>query len=140
MDLESKTENLVESMTSAESEFKFAGVRWVIIGMIFLATLINYIDRLTVSVLAPAITESLNLTNTEFGSIATWFLLAYTISQGLSGKLYDRVGIKKGFTVSIIIWSIAAAAHGTYSVMERPRSAVASAFFTEASQATSGTR
>jgi len=111
MDLESKTENLVESMTSAESEFKFAGVRWVIIGMIFLATLINYVDRLTVSVLAPAITESLNLTNTEFGSIATWFLLAYTISQGLSGKLYDRVGIKKGFTVSIIIWSIAAAAH-----------------------------
>lgn len=91
--------------------FKFNGVRWVIIGMVFFATLINYIDRLTISVLAPLIVKDLQLSNTEFGTIATWFLLAYTISQSLSGKLYDRIGIKKGFTVSIIIWSIAAMAH-----------------------------
>jgi len=83
----------------------------MIIGLVFLATLINYIDRLTVSVLAPLITKDLNLSNTEFGGIATWFLFAYTISQSLSGKLYDRVGIKKGFTVSIIVWSVAAMSH-----------------------------
>jgi ACS family hexuronate transporter-like MFS transporter len=53
----------------------------------------------------------LNLTNTEYGGIATWFLLAYTISQSLSGKLYDRIGIKKGFSVSIIVWSVAAMMH-----------------------------
>ena len=93
------------------SSFKFNGVRWVIIGMVFFATLINYIDRLTISVLAPLIVKDLQLSNTEFGTIATWFLLAYTISQSLSGKLYDRIGIKKGFAVSIIIWSIAAMAH-----------------------------
>ncbi len=91
--------------------FKFNGVRWVIIGMVFFATLINYIDRLTISVLAPLIVKDLQLTNTEFGGIATWFLLAYTISQGLSGKLYDKIGIKKGFTVSIVIWSVAAMLH-----------------------------
>ena len=91
--------------------FKINGLRWVIVGLIFFATLINYIDRLTISVLAPAITKDLNLTNTEFGGIATWFLFAYTISQSLSGKLYDRVGIKKGFTVSIVMWSLAAMAH-----------------------------
>ncbi len=91
--------------------FKINGLRWVIVGMIFFATLINYIDRLTISVLAPVITKELNLSNTEFGGIATWFLLAYTISQSLSGKLYDRVGIKKGFTVSIVLWSLAAMAH-----------------------------
>lgn len=94
----------------AESGFKIRGLRWVIVGLIFFATLINYIDRLTISVLAPIITKELNLTNTEFGGIATWFLLAYTISQALSGKLYDRIGIKKGFTVSIIVWSLAAMA------------------------------
>lgn len=94
-----------------ESGFKIRGLRWIIIGLVFFATLINYIDRLTVSVLAPAIVTSLGLSNTEFGGIATWFLLAYTISQGLSGKLYDKVGIKKGFTVSIIVWSVAAMAH-----------------------------
>jgi len=96
---------------SAELGFKINGLRWVIVGMIFFATLINYIDRLTVSTLAPKITEDLKLTNTQFGEIATWFLFAYTISQALSGKLYDRVGIKRGFTVSIIVWSLAAIGH-----------------------------
>src|SRR5215471_5794836 len=67
--------------------FKVPGLRWWIIGLVFLATLINYIDRLTISVLAPVITKDLGLTNTEFGGIVVWFLLAYTISQGISGKV-----------------------------------------------------
>ena len=91
--------------------FKLPGLRWWIVGLIFLATLINYIDRLTISVLAPVITRDLGLTNTEFGGIITWFLLAYTISQSLSGKLYDRVGTKRGFVCSIVLWSLAAMAH-----------------------------
>jgi ACS family hexuronate transporter-like MFS transporter len=101
----------IENTSSTELGFKISGLRWVIVGMIFLATLINYIDRLTVTTLAPKITEDLRLTNTQFGEIATWFLLAYTISQALSGKLYDGIGIKRGFTVSIIVWSLAAISH-----------------------------
>ena len=66
---------------------------------------------MTISVLAPVITHDLGLTNTEFGGIITWFLLAYTISQGLSGKLYDRIGTKRGFVCSIVLWSVAAIAH-----------------------------
>ena len=97
--------------STAEGGFKIGGLRWVIIALVFFATLINYIDRLTISVLAPVIVQDLGLTNTEFGGIATWFLVAYTLSQGLSGKLYDRVGIKRGFTVSIIVWSLAAMGH-----------------------------
>ncbi len=93
------------------SGFKLSGLRWWIIGLVFLATLINYIDRLTISVLAPVITRDLGLSNTEFGGIVTWFLLAYTVSQGLSGKLYDRIGTRLGFVVSIIVWSCAAIAH-----------------------------
>ena len=97
--------------TMGEAGFKIRGLRWWIVGLIFLATLINYIDRLTISVLAPVITRDLGLTNTQFGGIITWFLLAYTISQGLSGKLYDRVGTKRGFVYSILLWSIAAMSH-----------------------------
>src|SRR5688500_2113771 len=104
-------ENISNNYTSETNGFKIPGLRWVIIALIFFATLINYIDRLTVSVLAPLIVKDLQLTNTEFGGIATWFLLAYTISQSLSGKLYDRIGIKKGFMVSIVVWSVAAMAH-----------------------------
>jgi ACS family hexuronate transporter-like MFS transporter len=97
--------------TATEAGFTIRGLRWWIVGLIFFATLINYIDRLTVSVLAPVITRDLGLTNTQFGGILTWFLLAYTISQGLSGKLYDRIGTKRGFVYSILVWSIAAMAH-----------------------------
>lgn len=99
------------SISPASSGFKLPGLRWWIVSLIFLATLINYIDRLTISVLASEITRDLHLSNTEFGGIVTWFLLAYTISQSLSGKLYDRIGTRLGFTFSIIVWSLAAMAH-----------------------------
>ena len=91
--------------------FRVRGLRWWIIGLVFLATLINYIDRLTLTTLAPKITEDLKLSNTAFGDIVFWFLLAYTISQALSGKLYDRVGTRLGFVFSITVWSLAAMAH-----------------------------
>src|SRR6267378_2066943 len=97
--------------TTTETGFKLRGLRWWIISLIFLATVINYIDRVTISVLAPVITRDLGLSNTQFGGIITWFLLAYTISQSLSGKLYDRIGTKRGFICSITLWSLAAMAH-----------------------------
>jgi len=87
------------------------GLRWWIAGLVFLATLINFIDRLTISILGPVITSQLGLSNLQFASITTWFLVAYTTSQGLSGKLYDRIGARRGFTLSIFVWSIAACAH-----------------------------
>jgi ACS family hexuronate transporter-like MFS transporter len=87
------------------------GLRWWIVGLVFLATLINFIDRLTIAVLAPVIIAQLALTNLQFASISTWFLVAYTASQGLSGRLYDRVGTRRGFTISVLVWSLAASAH-----------------------------
>lgn len=91
--------------------FKLSGLRWMIIGLVFFITVINYIDRMTVSVLAPVITKDLGLSNTEFGAITTWFLVAYTISQAVSGKVYDRFGNKLGFIFSVVIWSVAAILH-----------------------------
>jgi len=91
--------------------FVIHGLRWWIAGLIFFATLINFIDRLTISILAPVITTQLHLTNFQFARLTTWFLVAYTISQGVSGKVYDRIGPRRGFTISILIWSVAACAH-----------------------------
>jgi ACS family hexuronate transporter-like MFS transporter len=87
------------------------GLRWWMAGLVFLATVINFIDRTTISVLAPVITAQLGLSNLAFASISTWFLVAYTASQGLSGRFYDHVGTKRGFTVSISVWATAAMAH-----------------------------
>ena len=87
------------------------GLRWWIACLIFLATLINFVNRLTISVLAPVITEQLKLSNLEFASITNSFLIAYTASQALSGKLYDRVGNRRGFSISIVVWSLASMLH-----------------------------
>lgn len=93
------------------SKHTIKGLRWWIAGLVFLATVINFIDRTTISVLAPVITSQLGLSNLAFASVSMWFLVAYTASQGLSGKLYDQIGTRRGFTVSISIWATAAMAH-----------------------------
>src|SRR5947207_13602685 len=106
---------MIDAPTTKEialvASFMIRGLRWSSVGLVFLATLINFIDRLTISVLAPVITQQLGLTNLQFASITTWFLVAYAASQALSGKLYDRVGTRRGFTLSILVWASAAMAH-----------------------------
>ncbi len=94
---------------------KIKHLRWWMIGLIFLATVINYVDRQTVSVLKKAITDDLGLSNPGYAAIQNAFLAAYAISQMVSGRLYDAVGTRIGFTISIVVWSIAAAAHATAS-------------------------
>jgi len=81
------------------------------VGLIFLATVINYVDRQTVSVLKKSISDDLGLSNPEYAAIQNAFLIAYAVSQMVSGRLYDVVGTRVGFTISIVVWSIAAVAH-----------------------------
>jgi len=111
MEVEKNKKNADDNASLEIGGFKLSGLRWMVIGLVFFITVINYIDRMTVSVLAPVITKDLGLTNTEFGAITTWFLVAYTISQAVSGKIYDRFGNKLGFIFSVVIWSIAAILH-----------------------------
>jgi ACS family hexuronate transporter-like MFS transporter len=96
---------------AASRVVKVAGLRWVMVGLIFLATVINYVDRQTVAVLKKSISDDLGLTNPEYAAIQNAFLIAYAASQMLSGRLYDVVGTRIGFTISIVVWSIAAIAH-----------------------------
>jgi ACS family hexuronate transporter-like MFS transporter len=90
---------------------RVSGLRWAMVGLIFLATVINYVDRQTVSVLKKSISDDLGLSNPEYAAIQNAFLVAYAVSQMLSGRLYDLVGTRIGFTISIVVWSIAAVAH-----------------------------
>jgi ACS family hexuronate transporter-like MFS transporter len=87
------------------------GLRWLVIGLVFLATVINYVDRQTVSVLKTSISQDLGLTNEQYAWIQNCFLVLYGISQMVSGRLYDAVGTRLGFTFSIVVWSAAAIAH-----------------------------
>jgi len=87
------------------------GLRWWIIGMVCLVTIINYIDRQTLSVLAPTIREEFGMSNAAYSRVVTTFLLGYTISQALSGKLLDRIGTRVGFMLFVGIWTVASMLH-----------------------------
>lgn len=92
---------------------KIHGLRWWIIGLVALATTINYIDRQSISLLFPVLSKptELNISPMQYANIGTILLLAYMFSQTISGRLYDRFGSRIGFTFSIIVWSLAAMAH-----------------------------
>ncbi len=81
------------------------------IGMIFLLTVVNYIDRMTLSVLAPTIMDQFGMTNVAYARVVFMFLLAYTISQTVSGKVLDRVGTRAGFMLFVGIWTVASMLH-----------------------------
>ncbi|MCH3882304.1 MULTISPECIES: MFS transporter [Tenacibaculum] len=90
---------------------KIKGLRWWIITLIFLATVINYIDRTAFALLWPQMGEDLGMDNSDYADMLNIFLVAYAASKFLSGRLYDQIGTRLGFVVSIVVWSLASAFH-----------------------------
>ena len=86
---------------------KIAHLRWYILGLIFLATIVNYLDRMTINVAAPVIGDIYHLDNETLALIFSAFLWAYTIGPSITGWLMDRVGARKGYVLSMGIWSAA---------------------------------
>ena len=86
-------------------------IRWWICALLFFATTINYIDRQVFAILAPQLQTEIGWSEIEYGYIVTAFQLSYAIGLLLVGKLIDFLGTKKGFILSIIVWSLAAMAH-----------------------------
>lgn len=97
---------------NAKLEKKIKGLRWWIVSLVAVATMINYIDRSAMAIMWPEMSKELGIDNTGYAQIMSMFLVAYGISQMLSGKLYDIVGTKLGFVISIVVWSLSAAFHG----------------------------
>ena len=69
--------------------------RWGVAALLFLATVINYIDRQTLSVVAPVLTRELGISNTEYANILTAFMVSYTFMYVISGWLCDRWGRRR---------------------------------------------
>ena len=88
-----------------------SGLRWYIAVLLFFSTVICYIDRLTISILAPVIKVDLNLTNVQYAAITSWFLIAYSIFQTVFGGIYDKYGTRKVFSFAIVFWSVSAIMH-----------------------------
>ncbi len=97
---------------------KLKGLRWWVIALIALATVINYIDRQTMNVLwATSMGEdlypdmSIDGRKAIYATISTFFILSYAFGQAIFGKIFDWVGTRIGFALSIGLWSIATALH-----------------------------
>jgi ACS family hexuronate transporter-like MFS transporter len=96
---------------------KLQGLRWWVIALIALATIINYIDRQALSVLWPDIVEELFPDESAlerkqiYANISIVFVFAYAFGQAIFGKIFDWVGTRFGFVLSIGVWSLATVAH-----------------------------
>jgi ACS family hexuronate transporter-like MFS transporter len=81
------------------------------ISLAFWATLINYLDRQTLSVAAPVLREQFHMSSVAYSRVVSAFLLAYTIMNGVSGPLIDRLGTRLGYALCIAWWSAASVLH-----------------------------
>ena len=96
----------------ARAYVKSANIRWRILSLLFLATVINFVDRQTLSVVAPVLRDEFKFSNQQYGMIVAFFQLGMTLSEFPMGMLMDRWGARRGFSFAIIWWSIASAMHG----------------------------
>jgi len=87
------------------------GLRWWIIILIFIATVINYIDRTAFALLWPEMGKDLGMDNSDYVIMLNVFLATYAVGKFLQGKLYDKIGTRLGFVVSIVVWSLASSFH-----------------------------
>ncbi len=96
-----------------------ASLRWWIGGLLFASTVINYIDRQTLSLLAPYLKLDYHWTNSDYANIAIAFRVAYSIGQTACGRLMDRIGTRRGLTLTVIWYSsvsmLTSLASGFYS-------------------------
>lgn len=96
-------------------------LRWWIAGLLFASTIINYVDRQTLSLLAPFLKQSYHWTNVDYANLVIAFRVAYSIGQTACGRLMDRVGTRRGLTITVLWYSIVSMltplARGFYSFL-----------------------
>ncbi|HRY51323.1 MAG TPA: MFS transporter [Candidatus Paceibacterota bacterium] len=87
--------------------------RWMVCGLLLLAAIINYIDRQVIGILKPVLVDVFSWPDERiYASIVFSFQLAYAIGLLFAGWFMDKVGVRRGFALSVSLWSLAAAAHG----------------------------
>ncbi len=98
----------IEDQPITHSKRPIKHLRWWIGGLLFLSTVINYIDRQTLSVLGPYLKLEYQWKNEDYALVVIAFRVAYSFGQTISGRFIDRVGTRKGLTITVIWYSIAA--------------------------------
>ncbi len=91
---------------------KVKGLRWSVLALVAIATVINYVDRGAMGVMWPEyIAPELGLTKLDYANILNAFMFAYMIGQGAFGKIFDKIGTRLGFLLAIVVWSLSIGLH-----------------------------
>jgi ACS family hexuronate transporter-like MFS transporter len=90
---------------------KIRNLRWYICGLVFIATVINYLDRQVFSILAPDLQKEIGWSELEYGRIVIAFQVAYAAMMLVSGRIIDRIGTKLSFSLAVVTWSVVEMAH-----------------------------
>jgi ACS family hexuronate transporter-like MFS transporter len=94
-------------------------VRWSICALLFFAATINYMDRQVIALLKPTLQGQLGWSEIGYSNIVLTFQLAYALGLLLMGRIIDRLGTRRGFSLAVLVWSVAAMAHaGARSVAQ----------------------
>src|SRR5260370_39729423 len=88
-------------------------VRWHVLTLLFLVTVINFVDRQTLSVVAPRLREKFNLSGTDYGRMVSAFMFGMMVGEFPIGWIMDRFGVRSGFSLSVTWWALAAGPHGS---------------------------
>jgi MFS transporter, ACS family, hexuronate transporter len=108
-----------EEITSTQVQPATGQVRWLICALLFFAASVNYMDRQVIGLLKPTLQAQLGWTEEGYSNIVVAFQLAYGSSLLFIGKLIDRIGTRKGFSLAVLFWSISAMAHaGARTVLQ----------------------
>lgn len=86
--------------------------RWRICALLFLATTINYLDRQVTGILGPTLQREFGWSERQYADVTSLWTAAYAIGFLFVGRFIDRVGVRVGFAVAVVVWSVAASAHG----------------------------
>jgi len=95
--------------TAAARRTKF---RWIICALLFLGTTVNYIDRQVIGLLKPILEKQFAWTETDYANIIFSFQLAYALGLLAIGGVLDRIGVRLGYSLAVVFWSVAAVVHG----------------------------
>jgi ACS family hexuronate transporter-like MFS transporter len=86
-------------------------VRWVICALLFFAATVNYIDRQVIGLLQPTLQARFGWNDVDYSNIIFWFVAAYAAGLLVVGRAIDWLGTRKGFSLAVFVWSLAAIAH-----------------------------
>jgi sugar phosphate permease len=92
--------------------------RWSICALLFFSVAVNYIDRLTLGILKGPLSEKLGWSDSDYGSITAAFSFAYAFGYLFGGWAMDRIGVKRGLPIFVLVWSAAAMAHGLCGLLD----------------------